>query len=405
MISTDAPAMVVALSRALRDAGMAVTPDRSVVAADALRVLRPRTRNEVYWATRTSLVASHEQIAVFNRVFAALLDGVEDPADSRGDPNAPPPVGIEAGRRHANEPGFRELQSDGGRPPSPWAAAAASVDRGGGPARDAVLAAASAHEQLSQKSFDQLTSQELADLRRLMARLSLTPPLRRSRRVRRARHGRRLDVRTTLRRSIRTGDYPTRLAWRKRRLRPRRLVVLCDVSGSMEPYARAYLQFLQSAVGGSRAEAFVFATRLTRLTRVMRKAPSAVAIQRAAAAASDLSGGTRIAEALRTFHRVHGSRGMARDAVIVIVSDGWEVGDPAAVALEMARLKRLAYRIVWVNPHKASPHFAPLTGGMAAALPYCDAFVSGHSLSAMHEVAQAIAGSRAAAAGWRRGTP
>jgi hypothetical protein len=257
-----------------------------------------------------------------------------------------------------------------------------------------VLAAASAHEQLSQKSFDQLTSQELANLRRLMALLSLTPPMRRSRRVRRARYGRQLDVRTTLRRSIRTGDYPTRLAWRKRRLRPRRLVVLCDVSGSMEPYARAYLQFLQSAVGGSRAEAFVFATRLTRLTRVMRKAPSAVAIQRAAAAASDISGGTRIAAALRTFHRLYGSRGMARDAVIVIVSDGWEVTDPAAVALEMAKLKRLAYRIVWVNPHKASPHFAPLAGGMAAALPYCDAFASGHSLSAMHEVAQAIAGTR-----------
>ncbi len=394
MTATDSAAMVVTLSRALRDAGMAVTPDRSVVAAEALKVLRPRTRNEVYWATRASLVASHEQIAVFNRVFAALLDGVDDPADSRGDPNAPPPVGIEAGRRRAHQPGLRSVESDGGSGSSPWAATAAAMADAGVPARDAVLAAASPHEQLSRKSFDQLSSQELADLRRLMALLSLTPPLRRSRRVRSARYGRQLDVRATLRRSIRTGDYPTRLAWRQRRLRPRRLVVLCDVSGSMEPYARAYLQFLQCAVGGSMAEAFVFATRLTRLTRVMRKAPSAIAIQRAAAAASDLSGGTRIAEALHTFHRLYGSRGMARDAVIVIVSDGWEVGDPAAVALEMSKLKRLAYRIVWVNPHKASPHFAPLAGGMAAALPYCDAFASGHSLSAMHEVAQAIADRR-----------
>jgi uncharacterized protein with von Willebrand factor type A (vWA) domain len=394
MTTTDSAAMVVALSRALRDAGMAVTPDRSVVAAEALRVLRPQTRNEVYWATRTSLVGSREHIAVFNRVFAALIDGADDPADSRGDPNAPPPVGIEAGKRRAHQPGLREMQADGGAA-SPWAAtAAAAVDKAGLPAQDAVLAAASAHEQLSRKSFDQLSSQELADLRRLMALLSLTPPLRRSRRVRSARYGRQLDVRATLRRSIRTGDYPTRLAWRRRRLRPRQLVVICDVSGSMEPYARAYLQFLQSAVGGSMAEAFVFATRLTRLTRVMRKAPSPVAIQRAAAAAADLSGGTRIAEALRTFLRLYGSRGMARDAVIVIVSDGWEVGDPAAVALEMAKLKRLAYRIIWVNPHKASPHFAPLTGGMAAALPYCDAFASGHSLSAMHEVAQAIADRR-----------
>jgi uncharacterized protein with von Willebrand factor type A (vWA) domain len=394
MTTTDAPALVVTLARALRDAGVAVTPDRSVVAAEALRVLRPHTRKQVYWATRTSLVASHEHIAIFNRVFAALLDGVDDPADSRGDPTAPPPVGVEAGRRRADEPGLREVQSHGGNAPSPWAAAATTADGDGVAARDAVLAAASAHEQLSKKSFDQLTSQELADLRRLMALLSLTPPLRRSRRVRRARYGRQLDVRTTLRRSIRTGDYPTRLAWRQRRLRPRQLVVLCDVSGSMEPYARAYLQFLQSAVGGSKAEAFVFATRLTRLTKIMRKAPSSVAVQQAAAAAADLSGGTRIAAALHTFHRLYGSRGMARDAVIVIVSDGWEVGDPAAVALEMAKLKRLAYRVVWVNPHKASPHFAPLAGGMAAALPYCDAFVSGHSLWAMQEVAQAIAGRR-----------
>jgi uncharacterized protein with von Willebrand factor type A (vWA) domain len=126
----------------------------------------------------------------------------------------------------------------------------------------------------------------------------------------------------------------------------------------------------------------------------MRKAPALVAIQRAAAAAPDWSSGTRIAEALHTFIRVYGSRGMARDAVIAILSDGWEVGDPQPVATEMAKLKRLAYRIVWVNPHKANPHFAPLTGGMAAALPYCDAFASGHSLAAMREVAAAIAGTR-----------
>ena len=394
MTERDVAAMVVTLSRALRDAGVPVTPDRSVVAADALTVLRPRTRDQVYWATRTSFVASHEQVAIFNRVFAALVDGIVDSADSRGDPNAPPSVGIEPGERHTDEPRLRAVESAGGHPASPWAAAATVVDRADQSDGATLLAAASPHELLAHKSFDQLNTQELADLRRLMAMLSLAPPLRRSRRVRRSRRGEQLDVRTTLRRSIRAGDYPTRLAWRKRRLRPRQLVVICDVSGSMEPYARAYLQFLQSAVGGSQAEAFVFATRLTRLTRVMRKAPALVAIQRAAATAPDWSGGTRIAAALRTFNRVYGSRGMARNAVVVIVSDGWEVGDPEAVALEMAKLKRLAYRIVWVNPHKASPHFAPLAGGMAAALPYCDAFVSGHSLTAMHEVAEAIAGKR-----------
>jgi uncharacterized protein with von Willebrand factor type A (vWA) domain len=386
--------MVVTLSRALRDAGMPVTPDRSVVAAHAVTVLRPRNRSQFYWATRASFVASHEQVVIFNRVFAAMVDGLVDPADARGDPGAPPSVATSSGKRQLDKPGLRTVESAGTPPASPWAAAAKVVDRADHPGEATVLAAASPHELLANKSFDQLNTQELADLRRLMAMLSLAPPLRRSRRVRRSRRGDRLDVRTTLRRSIRAGDYPTRLAWRKRRLRPRQLVLICDVSGSMEPYARAYLQFLQSAVGGSQAEAFVFATRLTRLTRVMRKAPALVAIQRAAAMAPDWSGGTRIAAALHSFNRLYGSRGMARDAVVVIVSDGWEVGDPEAVALEMARLKRLAYRIVWVNPHKASSHFAPLAGGMAAALPYCDAFASGHSLAAMGEVAAAIAGNR-----------
>jgi uncharacterized protein len=394
MTDRDIAAMVVTLSRALRDAGVPVTPALSVVAAEALAILRPRSRDQLYWATRTSFVASHDQGAIFDGVFAALFDGVVDPADSRGDLNAPPSVAGEPGERRTDDRRLRAVDAAGGHPWSPSAAGATVADHADDSGREVVLAAASPHEQLAQKSFDQLDADELADLRRLMAMLSLAPPLRRSRRVRRARHGDRLDVRTTLRRGIRAGDYPTRLAWRKRRLRPRQLVVICDISGSMEPYARAYLQFLQCAVGGSKAEAFVFATRLTRLTRVMRKAPAPVAIQRAAAAAPDWSSGTRIAEALHTFIRVYGSRGMARDAVIAILSDGWEVGDPQPVALEMAKLKRLAYRIVWVNPHKASPHFAPLTGGMAAALPYCDAFASGHSLAAMREVAAAIAGTR-----------
>ena len=393
MTEWDAASLVVILARALRDAGVPVTPDRSVVAAEALTVLRPQTRDQVYWAFRTSLLGSHEQVPVFNRVFAALVDGIADPSDSRGDPNAPPPIGAEPGPRRAAQR-LRSIESAGGGSPSPWAASATESERDGDTGAEMVLAAASPHERLARKSFDQLDSDELADLRRLMALLSLSPPLRRSRRVRRSRRGDQLDVRATLRRGIRAGDYPARLAWRRRRMQPRRLVVICDVSGSMEPYARAYLQFLQCAVGGGGAEAFVFSTRLTRLTRVMRKAPAAVALQRAVTAAPDWSGGTRIGHALRTFNREYGSRGMARDAVVAILSDGWEVGDPVELGREMATLKRLAYRVVWVNPHKASPHFAPLAGGMAAALPYCDAFASGHNLTAMREVAAAIAARR-----------
>ena len=198
-------------------------------------------------------------------------------------------------------------------------------------------------------------------------------------------------MRRTLRAARRTGGDPIRLARRQRRVTRRRLVMLCDISGSMEPYARAYLQFLTcAAASGPDAEAFVFATRLTRLTRALASSNPERAIQRAAAAAPDWSSGTRIGDALQAFNDRHGRRGMARGAVVVILSDGWERGDPALVAREMQRLSRLAHRIVWVNPRSSASSFAVRAGGMVAALPYCDALVSGHSFEALHEVVKAI---------------
>ena len=193
---------------------------------------------------------------------------------------------------------------------------------------------------------------------------------------------------------MRTGGDPIRLARRRRRVVPRRLVMLCDISGSMEPYARAYLQFLTCAAGsGPNAEAFVFATRLTRLTRALSSRRPERAIQRAAAAAPDWSSGTRIGDALKAFNDRHGRRGMARGAVVVILSDGWERGDPAVVGREMQRLGRLAHRIVWVNPRLSASAFSVRAGGMVAALPYCDALVSGHSFAALAEVVRAIGAS------------
>jgi uncharacterized protein with von Willebrand factor type A (vWA) domain len=198
-------------------------------------------------------------------------------------------------------------------------------------------------------------------------------------------------MRRTLRASLRTSGDPIRLARRRRRTVPRRLVMLCDISGSMEPYARAYLQFLTSAAGaGPRTEAFVFATRLTRLTRALASRHPERAIERAAAAAPDWSSGTRIGDALKAFNDRHGRRGMARGAVVVILSDGWERGDPSLVAREMERLSRLAHRIVWVNPRVSASAFSVQAGGMVAALPHCDALVSGHSFEALGEVAEAI---------------
>ena len=194
---------------------------------------------------------------------------------------------------------------------------------------------------------------------------------------------------------MRTAGDPIRLARRERRVVRRRIVLLCDISGSMEPYARAYLQFLVCAAGaGPRAEAFVFATRLTRLTRALQSRHPDRAIERAAAAAPDWSSGTRIGDALKEFNDRHGRRGMARGAVVVILSDGWERDDPSLVSREMERLHRLAHRIVWVNPRAAATGFSPRVGGMAAALPFCDALVSGHTLEALDEVADAIAAPR-----------
>ena len=234
------------------------------------------------------------------------------------------------------------------------------------------LGVASDEERLAARSFDGLEPYELAQLYRLMSRLQLATPLRRARRYERGRGGRGIDMRRTLRTSLRTGGDPIRLARRRRRVVPRRLVLLCDISGSMEPYARAYLQFLTCAAGsGPNAEAFVFATRLTRLTRALASRNPERAIQRAAAAAPDWSSGTRIGEALKQFNDRHGRRGMARGAVIVILSDGWERGDPMLVGREMERLARLAHRIVWVNPRVSASAFSPRAGrhdGSTAAL-------------------------------------
>ncbi|WP_324273722.1 vWA domain-containing protein [Blastococcus brunescens] len=256
-----------------------------------------------------------------------------------------------------------------------------------------LLAAASTEERLRHTSFADLDADELAGMRELVRRLVLSTPVRRSRRSRASRRaGDRLDLRRTVRAAQRTGGDPVRLVHAVRRTTPRRLVLLCDVSGSMEPYTRIYLTLLQGAVAGARAEAFVFSTGLTRLTRQLAVRDPDQALARAGAASSDWAGGTRLAEGIGRFVADHGRRGLARGAVVVVLSDGWAQDDPDDVGDAMRRLRRLAHRIVWVNPRKAAPGYAPLVGGMAAALPYCDAFVSGHSLAALEQVVAAVRG-------------
>jgi len=249
-----------------------------------------------------------------------------------------------------------------------------------------------ATERLATRDFAALAPEELRLLRAAMRELALVTPRRRSRRQRPAATGHRVDLRATLRQARRTGGYPVRLRLRRPQQRHRRLVVLCDISGSMEPYARAMLQLLYCAAGGSRAEVFTFATRLTRLTRVVaRDGRPDAALRRAGRAAPDWSGGTRIGAALKDFNDRYGCVGLARGAVVLIISDGWETGDPALLGAQLARLSRVAYRIVWANPRTASPRYAPLAGGMAAAWPYCDAVVSAHRLDALGDLAAALA--------------
>jgi uncharacterized protein with von Willebrand factor type A (vWA) domain len=225
----------------------------------------------------------------------------------------------------------------------------------------------------------------------LMRKLTLAVPMRRSRRPRPTAHGGRTDLRATLRHARRTGGHPVRLARRAPLMEPRRLVVLCDISGSMEPYARAMLQLLYCAAGGADAEVFTFATRLTRLTGTLSHTRPALALQQAGQAAPDWLGGTKIGESIKEFNNSYGRRGMARGAVVVIISDGWDTGDPEILGREMERLSRVAHRIVWVNPRTQSPEYRPLAGGMAAAWPYCDAVVSAHTLHALDDLTAALA--------------
>ena len=385
-IHLDLPALAGAFSRRLREAGVPITAERASRFAHALTLVKPITRRRLYWTARAVLVSDSGQVKAFDFVFASVFGTREPTAEFE-------PDDLEAAPPSAEPSEAPQIHADTGVGAGGELSSAASGSDEEGELRElAVPMAASDEELLRAKRFEALAPGELAQVYRLMARLDVATPRRRTRRSQRDRRGERIDMRRTLRGSMRTAGDPIRLARQRRRVTRRRIVMLCDISGSMEPYARAYLQFLTCAAGsGPNAEAFVFATRLTRLTRALRSRSPERAIQRAAAAAPDWSGGTRIGDALKAFNDRHGRRGMARGAVVVILSDGWERGDPALVAREMERLSRLAYRIVWVNPRVGASHFAPRAGGMAAALPHCDALVSGHSLGALDEVVEAIA--------------
>ncbi len=382
------------LALALLRAGIAVGPDRIGRLASALVLIPPERRIQLYWAARLALIADRAQLPVFDAVFAAIFDGRLDPADTRGEANAPPAIGSEP-RTRPTPPDDRPNDGATGatepnRPPTPTPPAGGDTDPDA-TQRNGILAMASAEQRLHHTSFADLSPQEAEQVSALVQHIVLSTPSRRSRRSRPAsRSVGEVDIRRTVKAAQRGGGDVTTLLRRRRRRSRRRLVLLCDVSASMEPYTRVFLSLLQGAVSQAQAEAFVFSTGLTRLTRQLAIRDPGQALARAAAAAPDWAGGTRLAQSLRAFVDDYGRRGLAHGAVMVVLSDGWSLDEPDQVAQQMGRLRRLAFRIIWVNPRKAAAGFAPLVGGMAAALPFCDAFVSGHSLASLDEVAAAI---------------
>ncbi|WP_424534646.1 vWA domain-containing protein [Sphaerisporangium viridialbum] len=356
-------ATLTGFARTLRAAGVAADHERTQNLLRAAGHLDVTGRDAVYWAGRLTLCAGPDDLPRYDRCFAAYFGG-ERPRAARA---APPVVTV---TRHT-------VSLDGAGP-----------DEDGDGDEEAVPATASRTEVLRRRDIARMTAAELAEIHRLLAIMRARRERRRSRRFTPAHRGR-LDPRRTIRETLRRGGETARLRRRTHRARPRRVVLLVDVSGSMAPYADTMLRFAHVLVRCEprATEVFSAGTRLTRITAELRHRDPGTAMREVSAAIPDWNGGTRLGEELKEFLD-QGSR--ARGAVVVIASDGWERGDPSLLGSQMARLSRLAHRVIWVNPHKGHEGYEPLTGGMRAALPYVGAFVAGHSLAAFEELAERL---------------
>jgi uncharacterized protein with von Willebrand factor type A (vWA) domain len=356
-----------ALAQALRAQGTRVGLGEVLTAHQALTAVDTSSRDDARLALRSVLCSSHRDIERVEHAFRAVF----------GDE-----------RMHFGQDPYEPLGKIE-RPVPPRAAVAGDAF---GTSEDqdplAVPAAYSDVELLGHKDFSQYTDAEMAIARVLIARLAQRGPTRLSRRTRPARRRSHTpDLRRVVRASLRTGGEPIQRHWRAPSTRPRPVVLVCDVSGSMTPYARMLIQYMHASVAARRrVEAFAFGTRLTRVTNELGGRDHDRALERAAAAVTDFAGGTRIGSALAELNREHGRR-IGRGAVVVILSDGWDRGDPEELGHEMARLRRSAHRLVWLNPLAAHPEFEPLTRGMRAATPYTDELLAGNSLASLEELA------------------
>ena len=357
----------VAFGRLLRRAGISAGSDRVAGFVRALEELDVTRREDVYWAGRVTLCSRREDLEIYDRAFRAFWEDVSGGA-------------LKLPRTRTSI----SIADDSVQPPKK------TVEKNE-EGEEAVRLRYSPVDVLRNKDFALYTAEEFAELHKLLADLSLSGALRRSRRLEPAPRGRH-DQRRTLRGAMRTGGEPIRHRFRRARSRPRRVVLLCDISGSMSAYSRALLRFMHAGViSGAPLEAFVLGTRLTRVTRELTTKNPDRALEEASGAVRDWSGGTRLGDTIKEFVDRWGQRGMARGSVVVILSDGWDRGDVDVLAEQMLRLSRLAYKVIWVNPLKAAPGYQPLARGMAAALPYVDEFLSGHNFESLEELARAIA--------------
>jgi uncharacterized protein len=368
--------LAVLFTRALRQAGLEMAVGSVVTFFQALGEVAIDSRAGVYWAGRATLVHHPEDIAIYDRTFAAFWRGRRGPSSQ-----------LEVTEELTLAFDDEEEEDEGDE-------AGDGVDDDA-EAQDSPVVAVrySPVEILRDRDFASCTTAELEEAQALMAHLRVGGSMRRSRRLRRSKRSTsRLDLRRTVQAALRSDGEAIRRSHLTHGERPRRLVLLADVSGSMEAYSRALLRFVHATVVGRvKVEAFAIGTRLTRLTRELQTRDPDAALHRAGDTVRDWSGGTRLGESLREFNDTWGVRGMARGAVVVILSDGWDRGDPELLGEQMERLHRVAFRVIWVNPLKASPGYAPLAQGMTAALPHVDAFVEGHSMASLEQLAEVIA--------------
>jgi uncharacterized protein len=372
---------LVGFGRLLRRRGLPVGTGRILTFCRAVAALDRIDRTGVYWAGRVAMVARKEDLAAYDAAFQEWFP------NRSGDVMA---MITGQDQRMANPPPELEVLLDQGVPEESWEPAE-GADEGEG----IVGVLASGAEVLRGKAFDELSETERLQADHVIRALAVHLPTRRSRRYRPSPYGRRFDQRRTLRASLRTQGEPFRRAWRDRRDRVRPLVLILDVSGSMSAYSRALMQFGFAAMrAGRRVEVFCFGTRLTRVTRALARSEPDEALRQVAAAVVDWNGGTRIGASLKELLDRWSQHVAMRGAVVVLCSDGLERGEPALLAAQVARLSRLAHRLIWVNPLKGSPRYEPLARGMAAALPYVDVFLAGHNLESLESLCRVLEDAR-----------